>query len=64
MEKHIKNTCKKQAEFEMLSGGLSGAVNGFWQVADADQGQGVAYFKSKGNLWKQRGAKSKDLWAD
>ena len=24
--------------FEMLSAGLSGAVNGFWQVADADQG--------------------------
>ena len=50
--------------FEMLSGGLSGAVNGFWQVADADQGRGVADFESKGNLWKQRRAKSKNFWTE
>lgn len=50
--------------FEMLSGGLSGAVNGFWQVADADQGQGVADFESKGNLWKTRRAKSRNFWTD
>jgi enoyl-CoA hydratase len=48
----------------MLSGGLSGAVNGFWQVADADQGQGVADFTSKGNLWKKRRSISKDFWGD
>jgi enoyl-CoA hydratase len=50
--------------FEMLSGGLSGAVNGFWQVADADQGKGVADFEEKGTLWKKRRALSKNFWAD
>lgn len=50
--------------FEMLSGGLSGAVNGFWEVADADQGKGVADFEKKGELWKKRRALSKNFWAD
>jgi len=50
--------------FEMLSGGLSGAVNGFWEVADADQGKGVADFEKKGELWKKRRALSKNFWAE
>jgi enoyl-CoA hydratase len=50
--------------FEMLSGGLSGAVNGFWQVVDADQGKGVINFKEKGELWKKRRALAKDFWAE
>ncbi|MCP4665428.1 MAG: enoyl-CoA hydratase/isomerase family protein [Deltaproteobacteria bacterium] len=50
--------------FEMLSGGLSGAVNGFWQVADADQGQGIIDFEKKGDLWKNRRALSKNFWTD
>ena len=50
--------------FEMLSAGLSGAVNGFWEVADADQGSGVRDFTSKGDLWKKRRAMSKDFWVD
>jgi len=50
--------------FEMLSGGLSGAVNGFWQVADADQGQGVVDFENKGDMWKKRRALSKNFWTD
>ena len=50
--------------FEMLSAGLSGAVNGAWQVTDADQGSGIADFSSKGELWKRRRALSKGFWVD
>jgi enoyl-CoA hydratase len=50
--------------FEMLSAGLSGAVNGFWQVADADQGKGLSDFENKGNLWKERRGLAKHFWAD
>lgn len=50
--------------FEMLSAGLSGAVNGAWQVADADQGSGIADFAQKGELWKKRRALAKDFWTD
>ena len=50
--------------FEMLSGGLSAAVNGFWQVQDADQGVGVLDFKKKGELWKKRRALAKNFWVD
>lgn len=50
--------------FEMLSAGLSGAVNGAWQVNDADQGAGIADFTDKGSLWKKRRALAKDFWAE
>ena len=50
--------------FEMLSAGLSGAVNGAWQVQDADQGAGVTDFTKKGELWKKRRALAKDFWVD
>jgi len=50
--------------FEMLSAGLSGAVNGGWQVADADQGQGIKNFSDKGNLWEERRKLAKHFWTD
>jgi enoyl-CoA hydratase len=50
--------------FEMLSAGLSGAVNGAWQVADADQGSGITDFAQKGELWKKRRALAKDFWTE
>jgi len=50
--------------FEMLSAGLSGAVNGFWQVADADQGRGVADFSQKGDLWRMRRELAKRFWTE
>jgi enoyl-CoA hydratase len=50
--------------FEMLSAGLSGAVNGFWQVADADCGRGVIDFAEKGSLWNKRRDLARNFWAD
>lgn len=50
--------------FEMLSGGLSGAVNGLWQVKDADQGAGVLGFAGKDSLWHKRRSLSKNFWAE
>ena len=50
--------------FEMLSGGLRGAVNGFWEVADADKGSGVTNFSEKGDLWKNRRSLAKSFWAE
>jgi enoyl-CoA hydratase len=50
--------------FEMLSAGLSGAINGFWQVADADQGAGIANFSEKGSLWQTRRELAKYFWSD
>jgi len=50
--------------FEMLSAGLSGAVNGFWAVEDADQGKAVMSFGEKGSLWKTRRALARDFWSE
>ena len=50
--------------FEMLSAGLSGAVNGAWEVADADQFAGIKNFTEKGDLWKKRRGLAKKFWSD
>jgi enoyl-CoA hydratase len=49
--------------FEKLSAGLTGAVNGWWEVSDADRGAGVVAFASKGELWRTRRAMAQDFWA-
>jgi enoyl-CoA hydratase len=50
--------------FEELSAGLTGAVNGWWEVPDADKGQGIRDFTSKGPLWRQRRSAALDFWTD
>ena len=50
--------------FEALSGALSGAVNGAWMVADADQAAGVLGFASKNDLWKKRRNLARNFWVD
>jgi enoyl-CoA hydratase len=48
--------------FEALSAGLTGAVNGGWQISDGDAGAGVAGFTAKNELWQRRRALAKDFW--
>jgi len=50
--------------FEALSAGLTGAVNGAWQIADADQAIGIVSFVSGGEQWKARRALARDFWTD
>jgi enoyl-CoA hydratase len=50
--------------FEALSAGLSGALNGAWQVPDADQFSGVTSFVAKGELWRARRDSARDFWTD
>ena len=50
--------------YEMLSAGLSGAVNGFWQVEDADKGDGILGFAQKAEMWRERRNLAKKFWAD
>jgi len=47
-----------------LSAGLTGAVNGAWQVADADQASGILSFIADGEQWKTRRALARDFWTD
>ncbi|HEV2924683.1 MAG TPA: enoyl-CoA hydratase/isomerase family protein, partial [Solirubrobacteraceae bacterium] len=48
--------------FEALSAGLTGAVNGAWQVQDADQSSGIVSFISGGEQWQTRRALARDFW--
>jgi enoyl-CoA hydratase len=50
--------------FEALSAGLTSAVNGGWDVPDADAGAGVAAFTDKGSLWQQRRGLAREFWSD
>lgn len=50
--------------FEALSAGLTGAVNGAWQIDDADQASGVMSFIAGGEQWKTRRELARDFWVD
>ncbi len=50
--------------FEALSAGLTGAVNGMWQIEDADQSSGIVSFVTGGEQWQTRRALARDFWAD
>jgi enoyl-CoA hydratase len=50
--------------FETLSAGLTAAVNGAWQVPDADGGEGVQAFTDKARLWQHRRRLARDFWSD
>lgn len=50
--------------FEALSGALIGAVNGAWQVDDADRATGVVGFAEKNELWQKRRGLAREFWVD
>ncbi len=50
--------------FEALSAGLTGAVNGIWEVPDADGGEGITGFTEKGSLWRRRRGLALEFWSD
>ncbi|MFX0033906.1 MAG: enoyl-CoA hydratase/isomerase family protein [Candidatus Hodarchaeota archaeon] len=50
--------------FEVLSGALTGAVSGMWQIKDADKGAGIVGFSKKNELWKKRRDLARNFWSD
>ncbi len=50
--------------FEALSASLSGAINGMWEIEDADKGAGVLGFTQKDSLWQKRRNLAKNFWSD
>jgi enoyl-CoA hydratase len=50
--------------FEALSAGLTGAVNGAWQVEDADQAAGIVSFVTGGEQWRERRDAARSFWTD
>ncbi|MFX0073520.1 MAG: enoyl-CoA hydratase/isomerase family protein [Candidatus Hermodarchaeota archaeon] len=50
--------------FEVLSGALTGAVSGMWQIKDADKGGGIIGFSEKNELWEKRRNLAKNFWSD
>ncbi|WP_375481263.1 enoyl-CoA hydratase/isomerase family protein [uncultured Mycobacterium sp.] len=60
----VEADLKTAQAFETLSAGLTGAVNGAWEIPDADQAAGVSGFLDKNQLWTTRRARARDFWAD
>ncbi|MFI4978212.1 MAG: enoyl-CoA hydratase-related protein [Solirubrobacterales bacterium] len=50
--------------FEALSAGLTGAVNGAWQIDDADQSSGIVSFVTNGEQWRERRDAARGFWTD
>jgi enoyl-CoA hydratase len=64
IDKGVEANLHTAQGFEALSAGLTGAVNGAWQVQDADQASGIASFIAGGEQWKARRALARDFWTD
>jgi enoyl-CoA hydratase len=64
IDKGVEADLNTAQGFEALSAGLTGAVNGAWQVADADQAGGILSFIADGEQWKTRRALARDFWTD
>lgn len=60
----VEADLKTAQAFEKLSAGLTGAVNGAWEVPDADKAAGVAGFRDKTALWNQRRGHARNFWTD
>ena len=50
--------------FEALSGALTFAVNGAWEINDADKGAGIEGFQQKNELWQTRRGLAMNFWVD
>jgi len=50
--------------FEALSGALTFAVNGAWEIDDADKGAGIQGFQQKNELWQTRRRVAMNFWVD
>jgi enoyl-CoA hydratase len=50
--------------FEALSAALTGAVNGKWEIEDADKGAGIRGFSDKDGLWQTRRRLAHKFWTD
>lgn len=50
--------------FEALSGALTFAVNGAWEINDADKGAGMQGFQQKNELWQTRRGLAMNFWVD
>ncbi|MFN8202660.1 MAG: enoyl-CoA hydratase/isomerase family protein [Solirubrobacteraceae bacterium] len=50
--------------FEALSASLTFAVNGWWEIPDADKGAGIRGFAAKDELWQTRRASALDFWVE
>jgi enoyl-CoA hydratase len=64
IDKGIEADLHTAQGFEALSAGLTGAVNGAWQVKDADNFSGISSFVVKGEHWKTRREAARDFWTD
>jgi enoyl-CoA hydratase len=50
--------------YEALSGALTSAVNGAWEIDDADKWAGIHGFQQKDELWQTRRRLAMNFWVD
>ncbi len=49
--------------FEAMSASLSAAVNGWWEIPDADKGEGLKAFEEKNELLARRRRLAEGFWS-
>jgi enoyl-CoA hydratase len=64
IDKGVEADLHTAQAFEALSAGLTGAVNGMWQIEDADQAAGILSFVTGGEQWRTRRDAARSFWTD
>lgn len=64
LDKGIETDLYTAQGFEALSGALSAAANGWWEIPDHDQGAGLKGFTEKGGTWERRRQPAIDFWVE
>lgn len=64
INKNVETDLYTAQGFEALSAALTAAVNGYWEIPDADKGQGLKAFAEKNELLKKRRGLAQNFWVD
>lgn len=64
INKGVETDLNTAQAFEALSAAWTASVNGWWEVPDADKGEGLKAFREKSGLYDARRDLARDFWVD
>lgn len=64
INKNVETDLYTAQAFEALSAAWTASVNGWWEVPDADKGEGLKAFREKTGLYDQRRELARNFWVE
>jgi enoyl-CoA hydratase len=64
LNKNVETDLYTAQAFEALSAAWTASANGWWEVPDADKGEGLKAFRERTGLYDKRRDLSRDFWVE